>query len=216
MSESHKPVTMQVKLNLAELGITGRLALIAIIAKFAPQSALYASNAEVKSAVDGVIGHGPTLGASADDAEAKRKAATTSVVAREVEVAATDADIDVFRAVAEKVCKTEADLHSLGVSRRARVTGVPVQVPEHVLASPAKKARGGIFAHAQRIAGLTKYICAISLDPVTPTSWQVLPGTAARRTITGLESGKTYWVRFATERGSSRSDWSIAVQCIAS
>jgi hypothetical protein len=216
MSQSHKPVTMQVKLNLAQLGITGRLALIALVTKVAPQSPLYASDPEVKTAVDAVAGHGPTLTAAGADAEAKRQAATTSLVAREVEVAAADADLDVFRAIAEKVCKTEADLHTLGVSRRVKAPAVALQAPAHVATAPAKKVKGAIAARAQRIAGLSKYICAISVDPATPTSWQVLAGTAARRTITGLDSGKLYWIRYCTERGSVRSDWSTPVQCVAS
>jgi hypothetical protein len=215
MSQSHKPVTMHVKLNLAQLGITGRLALIALVAKVAPQSPLYA-DPEVKASVDAVLAHGPTLTAADNDADAKRSAATTAVIAREVELAAADADLDVFRAVAEKVCKTEADLHTLGVSRRVKAPAVPLQAPAHVLAAPAKKVRGAIAAHAQRIAGLSKYICAISVDPATPTSWQILAGTAARRTIAGLESGKLYWVRYCTERGAARSDWSTPSQSVAS
>jgi hypothetical protein len=131
-------------------------------------------------------------------------------------VAAADADLDVFRAIAETVCKTEADLHTLGVSRRVKAPAVALQAPAHVATAPAKKVKGAIAAHAQRTAGLSKYICAISLDPVTPTSWQVLAGTAARRTITGLDSGKLYWIRYCTERGALRSDWSTPVQCVAS
>jgi hypothetical protein len=44
----------------------------------------------------------------------------------------------------------------------------------------------------------------------------VLNGAQARRVISGLESGKGYWIKYATERGSNRSAWSDPVYCVAS
>jgi len=93
---------------------------------------------------------------------------------------------------------------------------VPLTFPVVVTAKPAAKVKGAILAHAKRITGLTKYICAVSVDPPTPTSWVVQNGEQARRTITGLDSGKGYWIKFCTERGSLRSDWSQPVYCVAS
>ena len=215
MSDTHKVTNPQIKLNLAQLGITGRLALLALIAKFAPTSSQYASNPAYKAAVDKVVGHTATLTASDDGAEAARKAATVAVAARDTEIAATDADLNVVKALGESLFKTDADFHANGFNRRVRKPPVPLVHPETVTAAPAKKVKG-ILVHAVKIPGLFKYICAISTDAVSTGTYTVLNGTAAKRTLTGLVSGQGYWIRFSTERGSLRSDWSTPVYCIAS
>ena len=215
MTTAHQPDHLAVALNIAQLGILGRLTLIAIVAKAAPNSPFY-SDAEVKAIVDRVVAHGPTLTAAHNDAEAKKKAAIAAITLRDDEVAATDKDVGLLRAKAVAVCKTEADLQTLGLARRAKPSPPDLVPPVKNTAVPGKKAKGTIDVHALRIPGLSKYICAISPDPVTPTSYTVLNGTAARRTITGLESGKGYWIKFCTERGDQRSDWSAPVYCVAS
>ena len=217
MGAKHKPATVAVKMNLAELNILGKLTLIALIAKFAPNSSQYASNPDFKKAVDKVTAHGPTLKQKHDDAETARKAAEAAITAREDEVALTDGDLNVLRALAETVLKTDQDFHDNGLTRLVRGgPKVPLVPPATITVKPGKKAKGSIFCHATRIAGLTRYILAVSPDPVTPTSWVVQNGGQARRTITGLDSGKGYWIRFCTERGSDRSAWSDPVYCVAS
>jgi hypothetical protein len=78
--------------------------------------------------------------------------------------------------------------------------------------------KGGILAHALKMAGLFKYICAISTDATSTTTgtYTVQNGTAAKRTITGLVSGQGYWIKYCTERGVLRSAWSTPVYCVAS
>jgi hypothetical protein len=215
MSTPHKVTNPQVSLNLAQLGIVGRLTLIALIAKFAPTSSQYAGNAVYKGAVDKVIGHAVTLNAAHDAAETAKKAATVAVGARDTELALTDGDLNVLKALAESLFKTDADFHANGFNRRVRKPPVPLVHPTTVTAAPAKKVKG-ILAHALKIPGLFKYICAISTDAVSTGNYTVLNGTAAKRTITGLVSGQGYWIKFCTERGSVRSDWSTPVYCVAS
>lgn len=216
MSAKHKPPAMAVKMNLSDLDILGRLTVIALIAKFAPTSSQYKADPDYQKAVDKVIAHGPTLKKANDDAETARKAAEAAVTAREAEVALTDGDISVLRAIAETLFTTEADFHNNGLTKREKSTPPELVPPTTITVKPGKKVRGSILSHAKRIAGLTRYILALSPDPITPTSWQVQNGGAARRTITGLESGKGYWIRYCTERGSERSAWSDPVYCVAS
>jgi len=216
MSTNHKPPSMAVKMNLSQLDILGRLTLIALILKFAPTSTQYASNADYQKAVDKVTAHGPTLKKAHDDAEAAQKAATAAITARETEVAVTDGDLNILRALAETIFKSEADFHANGLTKRDKSVPPELVPPTTVTVKPGKKEKGSIFSHAKRIPGLTRYILAISLDPITATSWQVLNGAAARRTLTGLESGKGYWIKYCTERGSDRSAWSDPVYCVAS
>jgi hypothetical protein len=210
-----KPTNPQVQANLSQLDVMGKLTLIALLAKFAPNSTQYAGNADFKSAADRVIAHGPTMKSAHDDAEQAKKAAETAANARDVEVAAFDGDFNILRAIAETILKTDADFHANGLTRQIRGAHVPLTSPG-VTATPSKRVKGAIVARAKRITGISKYICAISVDPVTPTSWIVQNGTQSLRTITGLESGKGYWIKYCTERGANRSDWSIAFYCVAS
>jgi hypothetical protein len=216
VGDTHKVTNPQISLNLSQLGTSGRLALIALITKFAPTSTQYAGNPTYKAAVDKVVAHTATLGAAEDGAEAAKKAATVAIVARDTEIAATDGDLNVLKAVGETLFKTEADFHNNGFNRRVRSPPAALVAPGTVTAAPGKKAKGTIVAHALKIAGLYKYICAVSTDPTSTGTYAVLNGTAALRTISGLVSGQGYWIKYCTERGSVRSDWSAPVYCLAS
>jgi hypothetical protein len=216
VADKHKPPSMQVKLNLAQLGIAGRLTLIALIAKFAPTSSQYTGSANFKQAVDTVVGHGPTLTAAEGNSEAAKTAAVAALVARDTETAATDGDLHVLKAVADTLFKTEADFHANGLNQQIKSPPAPLVPPPTVTVKGGKKLKGSILAQATRLPGLFKYICAISVDPITATSWTVLNGTPSKRTITGLVSGQGYWIRYCTERGTSRSDWGAPVYCVAS
>lgn len=215
MSDTHKVTNPQVELNLSTLGMAGRLSLIAVVAKFAPFSIQYANNAAYKAAVDKFIAHGPTLTAADQGADAARKAATAAVAARDAELAATDADAHVLKAQAEAILKTSVDFQNNGLNRRVRNPPVPLVPPEVVTATAAKTAKGSIVAHAIKLPGLYKYICAISTDATSTGNYSVLNGTAAKRTLTGLVSGQGYWVKYCTERGSNRSGWSTPIYCVA-
>jgi hypothetical protein len=216
MSGTHKVTNPQISLNLAQLGIVGRLTLLALIQKFAPTSPQYASSAPYKAAVDKAVGHATTLSAAEATAEAAKKAATVAIGARDTELAATDADLNVLKALGESLFKTDADFHANGFNRKVRKPPVALVHPETVTAQAAKKVKGAIVAHADKIEGLYKYICAISTDPTSTGNYTVLNGTAAKRTITGLVSGQGYWIKYCTERGSNRSEWSTPIYCVAS
>ncbi len=206
----------QISLGLSHLGIPGRLALLALIGKFAPTSSQYASSAPYKAAVDKLVAHTPTLTAADSGAEAARKAASLALVARDTEVAATDGDLNVVVAIGESLFKTDADFQSNGFKRRVRTAPVALVPPETVTVAPGKKVKGVLVAHAVKIPGLFKYYCAISTDPTSTGTYTMLNGTAAKRTITGLVSGQGYWVKYQTERGVLRSAWSAPVYCVAS
>jgi hypothetical protein len=139
-----------------------------------------------------------------------------ALVARDTETALTDGDLHVLKALADTLFKTEADFHANGLNQKIKSAPAALLPPVTVTAKSGKKLKGSILVHATRLPGLFKYICAISVDPITATSWTVLPGTPSKRTLTGLVSGQGYWIRYATERGVNRSDWSAPVYCVAS
>ena len=216
MGETHKNKKPQIELNLSQLGIAGRLTLLAVITKFAPKSTQYTGNPTYAAAVDKVVAHGPTLTAADSTADTAKKAAQQALAARDTEVAATDGDLNVLKALAETILVTEADFQNNGFNRRVRKPSAALVPPEVVTATPPRKGKGAIVAHAVRLAGLYKYICAISTDATSTGTYTVLNGTAAKRTLTGLVSGQGYWIKFCTERGQNRSAWSTPVYCVAS
>ena len=72
---------------------------------------------------------------------------------------------------------------------------------------------GGAIAHCKAHRGIKIYRLEISADG--GNTWTEVPGTYARRKITGLVSGTKYLVRFATVRGNQQSAWSLPVPVIA-
>ncbi len=215
MSNDHKVINPQVSLNLSQLNVAGRLTLLALLVKFAQNSTQYKTNPAYQAAVDKAVAHVPTLTTANNTAEAAKKAATVAIGARDTEIAATDGDINVAKALAETLLKTDADFQTNGWNRRIRGPAVLLVFPETVTATPGKKVKG-IVAHAVKIPGLFKYYCAISTDASSTGNYTVLNGTAAKRMLTGLVSGQGYWIKFCTERGSVRSAWSNPVYCVAS
>ena len=215
MSTDHKVINPQVSLNLSQLNVAGRLTFLALLVKFAQTSTQYQSSPTYKAAVDKAVAHAPTLATAHNTAETAKKAATVAIGARDTEIAATDGDINVVKAVAETILKTDADFQANGFNRRVKKPAVTPVIPETVTATPGKKEKG-ILAHALKIPGLSKYYCAISTEAASTGNYTMLNGTAAKRMLTGLVSGQGYWIKFCTERGSVRSAWSTPVYCVAS
>jgi hypothetical protein len=214
MSNSSLSSPMQIMLTLSRLDIGSRLRLVSLIAKFAPQSAVYAANPLLKEAVDTVLQSGVTLDAFTKDTEAKKQAYLASIVVRDAARQQFDADAGVLKASAQNTCKTEQDIQSLGLHRRQpRAAPAPLVPPSIIIALPGKE-KGSILTHAGRMPGLHKYVAEISDGP-TPGSFKALPGTGVKRNLQGYVSGQQYWIRYATERGSARSAWSEPVPVIA-
>jgi len=214
MSDIHAPKTFEPQITLSQLSRAHKISLIALISQFAPASTLYAANPPLKAAVDDLIVKGSECDTKEKDALAKQQAFFSAVTARGASETALDTALEVFKSNAKAFCKSEQDLKDLGVSRKLtqkeKGPPVPLVAPATVTAKPGKKL-GSIDAYAVRIAGLTKYILAISPNPITPSSFEILPGTAAKRTSEGYVSGQQYWIRYCTERGQERSEWSAPV-----
>jgi hypothetical protein len=210
----HKQLMMRIALNLASLGINGRTALAKLVLKFAPQSAIYLSNPTIKDLADKVVAGGADVEAKQTDVDIKRKAYLSAVVARDTSDGQLCVDIVTYKDAARAVCKTPQDLEALALAHTPKPPQIQLTVPEGLTAKTGK-AKGTFDGQCKRIAGLGKYICQVSADPITPTSWVDQPGTASKRVFSGFESGKGYWIRFCTERGQHRSGWSDPVYVIA-
>src|SRR5262245_690137 len=102
MSLAHKSPTMQVDLTLSKFDIADRIKLAALIAKFAPKSAIYGSDAVVKDSADALINDGVALDAANKDAEAKKQAYLAAIATRDALQQQFDTDAAVLKASAEK------------------------------------------------------------------------------------------------------------------
>jgi hypothetical protein len=214
MSNANHRGPLQILLNVSKMDTGSRIQLAALIAQFAPQSAVYAANPLLKEAVDAVLQAGVTLDAASKDTDAQKQAYLASIVIRDTVQGQFDAHAAVLKASAQNVCKTEQDIQSLGLHRRpAKAAPAPLVPPKVIIAQPGKE-KGSISVHALRMPGLTKYVAEICDGP-TPGNFQPLPGTTARRTLVGYVSGQQYWIRYATERGVTRSAWSEPVPVVA-
>ena len=212
--DGHLPDTFTPEINISKLTRAQKTGLVALIEQFAPNSALYTANASLKAATDDLIVKAADLSTKNQDATTKQQAFFTAVTARGTSEVAVDNALEVFKSNAKTYCKSEQDLKNLGVSRKLpkKEKGPPAALvaPATVTGKPGK-ALGSIDTQAKRIAGLSKYILAISVSPITPTSFEVLAGTASKRTLTGYVSGQQYWIRYCTERGQLRSAWSAPI-----
>jgi hypothetical protein len=216
MKTSHKVKNLKVDLNLSELSIDGRVARTSLIEDAAPQSAMYAANPAVKDAADKTINSGKALkltAAAVQNAELKVTMAKADLAEAELQL---EKDMLCFKSVAEANCKTEAELNELGFNRRApKAAPAPLTPPDSILAKPGKE-KGSMIVQAKRAGrSFGGYIAEISAEPVGPGTWQLIPGTGARRVLSGHVSGAQYWVRFRAVSATEQSAWSAAVPAVA-
>jgi len=211
---ARKLLTMRIVLNLTRLGVAGRTQLAAVIAKFAPNSAIYQASASIKELADKVIASGADVEAKQKDADVKKKAYLGAVVAKNTADQQLAADLGAYTGAVGGICKTQQDVENLGLSKAPDPTPVPLTPPTKVTATTGS-VKGSFHSVAKRVPGLSTYIAEVSPEPMTETSFVQAPGTGVRRDFSGYESGKGHWVRYCTERGQERSAWSEPVFVLA-
>jgi hypothetical protein len=215
MAQVHKVDTIQVELKLSELGTSGRVELSTQLTNAAPQSAIYGSNAFVKDAVDKVIQSGADLEAAvaaAQNAEVKLAVAKTTIVTAQAQF---DKDLLCLKSAAEAKCGSEEELKELGFNRKPPKAAPAALAAPELIITKMGKVKGSMMIHAKRVGRISTYIAEISPDPIGPGSWQPIPGTGVRRTLTGYQSGAHYWVRFRAVSAKEESAWSEPAIAVA-
>jgi hypothetical protein len=207
MAQLHKVNGIQVELKLSTLSIEDRVSQAAVLAKMAPQSALYAANAAVKDTADTVIQGGVALQGAATEVqnlEMMLAAAKSVLMAVGTQY---DKKMLCFKSALEANCNTDAELNALGFNRRRPKAAAALTAPDAIVLKPGKE-QGSMIAQAKRVGRSFTYVAEISADPVGSGTWQTIPGSGARRTLSGYVSGACYWVRFRSVRANEESAWS--------
>jgi hypothetical protein len=215
MAQAHKVDDIQVNLKLSELDTAGKVALASLIAGSAPKSDIYADNPFVKDAADKVIKCGADLEAATKEADSAEMKANSAKAAVAVNEARFDKAALCFKTAAEASCTTEVELNDLGFNRRPpKAAPLALTAPTAIVTRMGKE-KGTMVVQAKRVGRIATYLAEISPDPIGPGSWQQIPGTGTRRTLSGYQSGAHYWVRFRTVRANEESAWSEPAMAIA-
>jgi predicted phage tail protein len=111
----------------------------------------------------------------------------------------------------------EAKILSAGLDIRAAATATTQPPPQPAALDVTAGDRDGeLDASWDTVAGAKSYVIETSEDPPTPTSWKHAGvSTKSRFTISGLQSGKRYWIRVAAINSAGQSGWSDPATKIA-
>jgi hypothetical protein len=110
---------------------------------------------------------------------------------------------------------TDAELNELGFNlgfnqRPPKAAAAALTVPDSIVLKAGKE-QGSMTAQCKRGGRSSACVAEISVDPVGPGTWQTIPGSGARRMLSGYVSGACYWVRFRAVRANEESAWSAPV-----
>jgi hypothetical protein len=176
----------------------------------APSSSVYA---QVKSALD-------TWNTSTDamaSLSTQVQAAVQQLAQLRTRLSQAEAQFEIdergYRGVVQLASQGKPELiESLGFTATTGTTpaGSTVATPTDLVGTPGVDP-GAVHLKWQAPKGAHMYAVQMSVDPVTATSWQSLPGTSRRSLKIGdLISGARYWFRVAMVGAGTQSGWSQA------
>ena len=191
------------------------VALCASIAANAPSSTVYQGSVFIQSTVKAVADCAlawTTSSASVAAGEAKLK---TDKASRKANRKALAQKLQLLRSQIQDAAPTAADARAMGVDTRDQ-NALPVTLiaPSGGTLTLSKTVHGQFRAVAADVPGIRTFAMQVALDPVTPTSWTLADGKGKSRLFKGYASGTRVWVRFASTRGQSTSDWSPATSIL--
>lgn len=111
--------------------------------------------------------------------------------------------------VENKTDGDEAKILSSGFLVRAKAS--PTSVTPQVLSLnlTTGDGEGELDASWNSVSAAKSYVVEVCEDPLTPTGWKpAKPATKSSATITGLTSGKKYWVRVAAVTAAGQGTFS--------
>ncbi len=181
-----------------------------VMAAQAPTSPLYTQHLAVKTAVDAAVLSGNDLAKCDAEVVTCRAALDTAEEALTLSRGKYILAAGVLRTTVEATNPSVADMATLGLSGRVgTVSAGPLTPPSGITIALGTKR--GQFRATAVASGRPSLNAQASADPIGAATWQELPGTGKRRTVTGHASGALVWVRFRIVRGEKTSDWCTPV-----
>ena len=203
------------KLNFRNLSVAAKIAKSKQIVAALTDNPNFTNPNPPLAAVTAVITRTETKSAERDAAQQLAKTKTTEL---NISVDELDGMMGQIAAHVDSVAGgDEAKILSAGLDTRAAATSTTEPPPPPpALDSTIGDREGELDASWDTTAGAKSYIIETSEDPPTPTSWKHSGvSTKSRFTITGLQSGKRYWIRVAAINSAGQSGWSDPATKIA-
>jgi hypothetical protein len=210
MSTSNPKVS--VELDISRMDDAELTALIAVIQKVAPTSALLQDSA-VKASFAALGTKASSFSTAFSAVRVDEQQLETDKQVLEAARTTVKAELGALRTLVARDATTAQDVSGMGftpLTRTAPSRTTP-PVPATVIAVP-EKAHGRARATVVLPRGArATFVAESSPDPLGPSSvWTPLPGNGKQRTVTG-PSGSRVWIRFAQVRFGLQSDWSTPV-----
>lgn len=179
--------------------------------KAIPTSTLYTNVSQVKAACDAVVLCGTDLATADATATAADLAAATARSVRDGKQGTFDTANAICMTTVEHYATTPAEIQGVAYvllipnnNGLAMLNGMTAQF-DPIL--------GLVEIEIQHPAGVSRCLLEVSTEPVTPTSWQRVPGDGLRRKLSGYAPG-TYWFRAATMRASAQSAFTTPISVV--
>ena len=208
----HNIFRVLLDLHLLDRDEKTRADVVGAILKQAPQSQLFKNSPAIQAEVQNLSTTYDTFNQSGSKAAASKAQHTSDVAAHDEARQENNKSLSLLRTLAENGATSMKDLTDMAfVAYQGKPPAPPIEPPQVVLPKLGKKGSGKAEAVVQE-TGRTRqrYAAQWSPDPITPTSWDGLPGSGKSRKLTG-KSGTSVWVRFALVRAGKQSDWSVPI-----
>jgi hypothetical protein len=189
-----------------------RADVVGALLKQAPQSQLYKNNPTIQAELANLSTTYDTFTQSGTKAAASKAQHVLDIAAHDDARVANNKSINMLRRLSENGATSLKDLQEMAfVGYQGRPPAPPIEPPDVVMPKLGKKGSGKAEAVVQE-TGRTRqrYAAQWSPDPITPTSWEGLPGYGKSRKLSG-KSGTSVWVRFALIRSGKQSEWSVPI-----
>ncbi|HYX28958.1 MAG TPA: fibronectin type III domain-containing protein [Pyrinomonadaceae bacterium] len=206
---------MKVKLNIARLSLTDRIARCRQIVTSMTGNANFTTPHPALAAITTALDESQ---AAANAAQAARQDAKAKTAIQNDKDDVVTGLMNQLAAYVESIAGgDEAIIRSAGMDTKATGSS-PTTNPDAPdnLSATAGDRDGEIDLSWEAVSGAKSYVIEQSADPPTDTSWaHAGVSTRSSQTIDGLKSGTRYWFRVAAVNGVGQGGWSDPAMKIA-
>lgn len=203
----------RIALNVSLMNDLERMGFIAGVQKVAPSSSLMKVPA-IAASYGALVTKGAAFQTSSALVSADEKQLRLDETARDLARATADAELVTLKTLVAQNAASASDLAGMGFTELPSVAAAKQNapaVPGPIVVKLGKTSGAARVAVGQPgvLHGTT--VAEVSPDPITATSWMLMPGAGKQRKLSGYASGTRLWVRFAAVKYGQQSAWSTPV-----